>query len=142
MTDRRLTGVPGSGLIIAAPASGSGKTLITLGLLRHLRNSGVDVISAKAGPDYIDPAFHAAATGRACHNLDSWAMRDVTLAEIAGVTLETHAKESPLPLSGDAFILRARPRQHRGRAVPRIRGPPASHRRLVVGRAVVQPPVV
>ena len=84
MTDRRLTGVPGSGLIIAAPASGSGKTLITLGLLRHLRNSGVDVISAKAGPDYIDPAFHAAATGRACHNLDSWAMRDVTLAEIAG----------------------------------------------------------
>lgn len=84
MTTRRLTGSPGSGLIIAAPSSGSGKTLITLGLLRHLRDTGVDVISAKTGPDYIDPAFHAAATSRPCRNLDSWAMRASTLAEIAG----------------------------------------------------------
>jgi cobyrinic acid a,c-diamide synthase len=84
VTTRRLTGVPGSGLIIAAPSSGSGKTLITLGLLRHLRETGIDVISAKTGPDYIDPAFHTAATNRPCRNLDPWAMREETLAELAG----------------------------------------------------------
>lgn len=84
MTARRLSGVPGSGLIIAAPSSGAGKTLITLGLLRHLRETGIDVISAKTGPDYIDPAFHTAATNRPCRNLDPWAMREETLAELAG----------------------------------------------------------
>jgi len=68
------------GLIVAAPASGSGKTTITLGLLRALRRNGIDVRSAKVGPDYIDPAFHAAATGYPCPNLDSWAMRPETLA--------------------------------------------------------------
>ena len=62
------------GLIIAAPASGSGKTVVTLGLLRHLAQTGTAVTSAKAGPDYIDPAFHSAASGRACINLDPWAM--------------------------------------------------------------------
>lgn len=67
------------GLIIAAPASGSGKTLITLGLLRALARNGVAIGSAKVGPDYIDPAFHAAATGRACFNIDLWAMRDETI---------------------------------------------------------------
>ncbi len=60
--------------MIAAPHSGSGKTLVTLGLLRAFRNRGVKVVSAKAGPDYIDPAFHAAATGQPCINLDYWAM--------------------------------------------------------------------
>ena len=83
MTTKRLTGIPGGGLIIAAPASGSGKTLVTLGLLRRLRDEGVDVASAKVGPDYIDPAFHAAATGRPCPNLDPWAMRETTLAQLA-----------------------------------------------------------
>ncbi|WP_339854551.1 cobyrinate a,c-diamide synthase [uncultured Nisaea sp.] len=68
------------GLIIAAPASGSGKTTIALGLLRALRRKGIDVASAKVGPDYIDSAFHAAATGRPCVNLDSWAMRPETLS--------------------------------------------------------------
>ena len=62
------------GLIIAAPASGSGKTTITLGLLQALRQRGVTLRSAKSGPDYIDPAFHAAATGVDCVNLDAWAM--------------------------------------------------------------------
>ena len=63
------------GLVIAAPASGSGKTAITLALLALARRRGVGVSSAKVGPDYIDPAFHAAATGRPCFNLDGWAMR-------------------------------------------------------------------
>jgi cobyrinic acid a,c-diamide synthase len=62
------------GLVIAAPASGSGKTIVTLGLLRALHNRGHRVASAKVGPDYIDPRFHEAATGRPCFNLDPWAM--------------------------------------------------------------------
>lgn len=71
------------GFILAAPASGSGKTLATLGILRALARRGVRVASAKVGPDYIDPCFHAAATARPCLNLDTWAMRDATLAGLA-----------------------------------------------------------
>ena len=63
-----------NGLVIAAPGSGSGKTTVTLALLRALRARGTDVASAKTGPDYIDPAFHAAASGRSCVNLDAFAM--------------------------------------------------------------------
>jgi cobyrinic acid a,c-diamide synthase len=70
---------PSAGIIIAAPASGSGKTAVTLGLLRLLTQRGQVVTSAKVGPDYIDPAFHAAASGRTCLNLDGWAMRPATL---------------------------------------------------------------
>lgn len=68
------------GLILAAPASGSGKTLVTAGLLRHLRGRGVNVAAAKAGPDFIDPTYHAMASGKPCLNLDVWAMRSTTLA--------------------------------------------------------------
>lgn len=62
------------GLAVAAPHSGSGKTLITLGLIRAFRNRGLKVASAKVGPDYIDGRFHEAASGRPCINLDYWAM--------------------------------------------------------------------
>jgi cobyrinic acid a,c-diamide synthase len=67
------------GLIIAAPSSGSGKTLTTLSLLSLLRANGIAVAGCKAGPDYIDPEFHAAATGKPCFNLDIWAMRPKAL---------------------------------------------------------------
>ena len=70
------------GVIIAAPGSGSGKTTLTLALLRRLREAGVAVASAKVGPDYIDPAYHAAASGRTCHNLDTWSMSDRTLSAL------------------------------------------------------------
>ena len=68
--------------MIAAPASGSGKTLVTLALLRALKRRGTRVASLKVGPDYIDPAFHTAASGRACLNFDGWAMRPGTRAQV------------------------------------------------------------
>ncbi len=71
------------GLLIAAPASGSGKTLVTLALLRGFRDAGRTVGSIKVGPDYIDGAFHTAAGGRPCLNLDTWAMRPQTVAALA-----------------------------------------------------------
>ena len=71
------------GLILAAPASGSGKTVTVLALLRHFRRAGVAVASRKVGPDYIDPMFHTAASGRPCINLDPWAMRPETLVWLA-----------------------------------------------------------
>jgi cobyrinic acid a,c-diamide synthase len=72
--------------MIAAPRSGSGKTTATLGLLRAFRRRGVDVVGLKSGPDYIDPAFHAAASGREGVNLDSWAMAPGLLAALAAQT--------------------------------------------------------
>ena len=76
------------GVVVAAPASGSGKTTVTLALLRCLRERGVRVGSLKVGPDYIDPAFHTAASGRACLNVDPWAMRDATVTAAVGAAAE------------------------------------------------------
>ncbi len=70
--------------IIAAPASGSGKTTITLGLLRYFARNNIPVSSFKVGPDYIDPGFHTAASGRHCLNIDGWAMRPDTIAKLFG----------------------------------------------------------
>lgn len=71
------------GFLIAAPSSGSGKTLVTLGLIRAFARRGMSLVTAKAGPDYIDPAFHAVAGGRSCCNLDPWAMRPELIRDLS-----------------------------------------------------------
>ncbi len=73
----------GRGLLVAAARSGAGKTVLTIGLQRALARTGLTVAGAKAGPDYIDPGFHAVATGRSSINLDGFAFDPPTLLAMA-----------------------------------------------------------
>ncbi|MBD1548945.1 cobyrinate a,c-diamide synthase [Roseibium aggregatum] len=87
-----MAGTHTKGLLIAAPQSGAGKTTVTLALLRALKNAGREIVSAKSGPDYIDPKFHEAASGRTCINLDAWAMTPETVRALGS----SHAEAADL----------------------------------------------
>ena len=70
---------PADALIVSGARSGSGKTIVAIGLQRAFARTGVRVAGAKTGPDYLDPGFHAAACGRPAATLDGFAMSDATL---------------------------------------------------------------
>lgn len=95
------------GFIVAAPSSGSGKTTITLGLLRAFRNRGLAIRSAKSGPDYIDPRFHQAASGAPCVNVDAWAMTPERIAQLTDT-------DSPLIIEGAMGLFDGAPPDGKG----------------------------
>ena len=75
-------------IMIAAPASGSGKTLVTCGILQALVNRGLKTASFKCGPDYIDPMFHSRIIGTRSKNLDAFFLGENDLKYIFSASAE------------------------------------------------------
>ena len=100
--------------VLAGTGSGVGKTTFTIGLMKALQEKGKIVQGFKCGPDYIDPTYHTAVTGRISRNIDSWmfsheavrdivarASQDADVAMIEGV-MGFYDGKSPLSDAGSA----------------------------------------
>jgi cobyrinic acid a,c-diamide synthase len=74
----------GPRLVVAGTHSGVGKTTVATGLMAALSHRGLKVAAAKVGPDFIDPGYHRAATGKASHNLDFYLHGHELLGPLAG----------------------------------------------------------
>ena len=83
-----------AGFLIAAPMSGSGKTLVGAGLMAALRARGFRVLPFKVGPDYIDPLHHLAITGHVSHNLDAWMLGEKGCRELFARRVSREADDS------------------------------------------------
>ena len=74
--------------LIAAPASNSGKTIITLGLIKALKDKGLSIQPFKCGPDYIDPLHHSQVAGCQSYNLDVWMSDDEHISNLYGEKMQ------------------------------------------------------
>lgn len=105
----RKQGVPG--ILLAAPASGSGKTAVSCALMAAFQKKGLAVKACKCGPDYIDPMFHREVLGVDSENLDLFFSDEDTLEKIPGQI----SRRTPELLFTQAVIVKknhSRGRQH------------------------------
>ena len=89
--------------MIAAPSSGSGKTMLTCGLMRLLQKKGYEVQGFKCGPDYIDPMFHTRVLGIPSVNLDSFFAEDEVLRYLFDRRMQQRYSEMSIARTGRCY---------------------------------------
>lgn len=130
----------GPRLVIAGTHSGVGKTTVATGMMAALARRGLAVAPAKVGPDYIDPGYHAVATGRPGRNLDSWICGPGAVAPLAAAAArgaDVMVVEGVMGLFDGAGRANGGPTPQ---GTPRLAGLPAASTAEVA--AILEAPVV